>query len=74
MLLSIADRLSVELGALRFRPPVAYVYNPLEYAREAYAAYVARFGSGPKEALFVGMNHAFEWMLRGALRAELVVI
>jgi single-strand selective monofunctional uracil DNA glycosylase len=55
-LLRVADRLSGELGALRFRPPVAFVYNPLEYARDAYAAYVARFGDGPKEALFVGMN------------------
>ena len=44
MLLQVADRLSSELGALRFRPPVAYVYNPFDYAREAYAAYVARFG------------------------------
>jgi single-strand selective monofunctional uracil DNA glycosylase len=55
-LLAIADRLSGELAALRFRPPVAFVYNPLDYARAAYAAYVARFGSGPKEAIFVGMN------------------
>ena len=55
-LLAIADRLSGELAALRFRPPVAFVYNPLDYAREAYAAYVTRFGAGPKEAVFVGMN------------------
>jgi single-strand selective monofunctional uracil DNA glycosylase len=55
-LLSIADRLSGELALLRFRPPVAYVYNPLEYAREAYATYVARFGVAAKEALLVGMN------------------
>ncbi len=55
-LLAIADRLSGELAALRFRAPVAFVYNPLEYAREAYAAYVERFAAGPKEAVFVGMN------------------
>jgi single-strand selective monofunctional uracil DNA glycosylase len=55
-LLSIADRLSGELGRLRFRPPVAFVYNPLDYARDAYAAYVERFGATPKEALFIGMN------------------
>jgi len=55
-LLAIADRLSGELGALRFRPPVAFVYNPLEYARAAYAAYVARYAVAPKEAIFVGMN------------------
>jgi len=55
-LLMIADRLSRELGVLRFRAPVAFVYNPLEYARAAYAMYVERFGHGPKEAVFVGMN------------------
>ena len=55
-LLAIADRLSGELGRLGFRPPVAYVYNPLEYARDAYAAYVARYAATRKEVLFVGMN------------------
>ena len=45
-LLAIADRLSRELAALRFRPPVAFVYNPLDYARAAYAAYVERFATG----------------------------
>ena len=55
-LLAIADRLSRELAALRFRPPVAFVYNPLEYARDAYAAYVERFAATPKEVVLVGMN------------------
>ena len=55
-LLSIADRLSRELAALRFRPPVEFVYNPLDYARDAYAEYVGRFARTPQEALFVGMN------------------
>jgi single-strand selective monofunctional uracil DNA glycosylase len=55
-LLSIADRLSRELASLRFRPPVAFVYNPLDYARDGYAAYATRFGTTPKEVLLVGMN------------------
>jgi single-strand selective monofunctional uracil DNA glycosylase len=55
-LLAIADCLSRELAGLRFRPPVAFVYNPLDYARAAYAAYVERFATSPKEAIFVGMN------------------
>ena len=55
-LLAIADRLSRELGALAFRPPVAFVYNPLDYARDAYAVYVERYAGAPKEAIFVGMN------------------
>ena len=55
-LLAIADRLSRDLAALSFRPPVAFVYNPLEYARDAYAAYVGRFATAPKEVVLVGMN------------------
>ncbi len=55
-LLAIADRLSRELATLRLRTPVAFVYNPLEYAREAYAAYVRRFATAPKEVVLVGMN------------------
>ncbi len=55
-LLAIADRLSRELAALRFRAPVAFVYDPLDYARAGYAAYVERFAAGAKEAVFVGMN------------------
>lgn len=55
-LVTIADTLAADLGGLSFSPPVAHVYNPLVYAREPHAAYVGRFGSPPKEALFVGMN------------------
>ena len=55
-LLAIGDRLSGELAALRFRAPVAFVYDPLDYARDAYAAYVTRFGATAKEVLLVGMN------------------
>ena len=55
-LLAIADRLSRELAALSFRPPVAFVYNPLDYARDAYDAYVVRFATAPKEVVLIGMN------------------
>jgi len=55
-LLDIGDRLSGELAGLRFRAPVAFVYDPLAYARDAYATYVTRFGATPKEVLLVGMN------------------
>jgi single-strand selective monofunctional uracil DNA glycosylase len=51
----ITDHLVKELQPLRFRRPVAYVYNPLEYARKAYDAYVERYG-GRREILLVGMN------------------
>lgn len=55
-LLRIADSLAEEVGRLYFSPPVAYVYNPLRYAREPLARYFNRYGEGPKEAVFVGMN------------------
>ncbi len=52
----ITDALNAELAGLTFAPPVAYVYNPLVYARAAWDAYCDRFGAGPREVLFLGMN------------------
>ena len=52
----IADALAEELGSLVFSAPAAHVYNPLVYAREPGALYLGRFGEGPKEAVFLGMN------------------
>ena len=48
--------LSAAVGALRFGPPTAYVYNPLDYAREPAEQYLARAASSRKEAVFLGMN------------------
>jgi single-strand selective monofunctional uracil DNA glycosylase len=45
-----------ELQALRFGPPVACVYNPLDYAWDLHRAWLERFGRGHKEVLLVGMN------------------
>lgn len=45
-----------ELASLSFGEPVTHVYNPLVYARRPHSKYVDRFGRGPKEALFLGMN------------------
>lgn len=56
MLLDIADALAAELRTLRFGSPVAYVYNPLEYAREAHSEYVRRYGRGRREVVLLGMN------------------
>ena len=55
-LLQIADALAEEMERLTFSPPVAHVYNPLVYARKPHALYLSRYGKGPKEAVFVGMN------------------
>ncbi len=45
-----------ELRSLRFSPPVACVYNPLDYAWDLHRSWLERFGRGHKEVLLVGMN------------------
>lgn len=55
-LLAAARRLRRELRGLRFGPPVSHVYDPLDYARRGYAAYVRAFANGKKRVLFLGMN------------------
>jgi single-strand selective monofunctional uracil DNA glycosylase len=55
-LLAAARELSRGLGELRFAPPVAYVYDPLQYAWEAFELYVRRYGANPKRTVFLGMN------------------
>ncbi len=55
-ILSAARELSEEVGQLRFSTPVAYTYNPLDYAWAGHEAYVRRFGGGQKDILFLGMN------------------
>jgi single-strand selective monofunctional uracil DNA glycosylase len=52
----IAVELTDDLQELRFGPPVAQVYNPLEYARAPHRQYLQRFGKPPKEFVLVGMN------------------
>ncbi len=48
--------LVTELRALRFAPPVAHVYNPLEYAAAPYALYLDRYGKKPRDVMLLGMN------------------
>ncbi len=55
-ILAAARELSHEVGQLNFSTPVAYTYNPLDYAWAGHEAYVRRFGGGKKEVLFLGMN------------------
>lgn len=55
-LLAAARTLSAALDPLTFAEPVTHVYNPLRYAEPVYAAYLARYASGPKRVLFLGMN------------------
>ncbi len=55
-ILAAARELSDEVGKLSFSAPVAYTYNPLDYAWAGHEAYVRRFGAGQKDVLFLGMN------------------
>jgi single-strand selective monofunctional uracil DNA glycosylase len=51
----ISRELCRQVEGLRFGPPVAHVYNPLDYAREPHERYLALAQAGI-EALLVGMN------------------
>ncbi|MEM9192186.1 MAG: uracil-DNA glycosylase family protein [Myxococcota bacterium] len=55
-LASISRELSDAVDALSFAPPVTHVYNPLTYARTSHERFLETYGSGAKEALFLGMN------------------
>jgi single-strand selective monofunctional uracil DNA glycosylase len=55
-LMKVSRALSSRVGQLAFAEPVAYVYNPLDYARTLHEAYLGRFGQAPKEVLLLGMN------------------
>ncbi len=41
---------------MKFVPPVTHVYNPLDYAWAAHAAYLRKFGNSHKRVVFLGMN------------------
>lgn len=51
----ISRSLSRKVGGLEFAAPVAFVYNPLEYARAPHELYLARARKGI-DALYLGMN------------------
>lgn len=55
-LVSIARHLRSGVAALDFGPPVAHVYNPLDYAWDLHERYLRRYGQGSKEVLLLGMN------------------
>lgn len=55
-LAEIARELDRETAALRFPPPVAYVYRPLDYAREPHEHYLSRWARPSVPALLLGMN------------------
>jgi single-strand selective monofunctional uracil DNA glycosylase len=55
-LVQVSRTLAKRVSGLSFASPVAYVYRPLDYARELHEAYLTRYGQGPKQVLLLGMN------------------
>jgi single-strand selective monofunctional uracil DNA glycosylase len=52
----IARTLGRAAGRLRFGPPVAHVYNPLDYALAAHRAYLEAYCRASAEVILLGMN------------------
>ena len=55
-LTAAAQELSAAVNRLKFKPPVAYVGNPLDYAWVAHEHYLQKYGGGKKRVVFLGMN------------------
>jgi len=56
MLIVATRELSDAVNALKFSAPIAYVYNPLDYARETHEQFLSHYGNGKKRVVFLGMN------------------
>lgn len=52
----ITRQLSDELGSISFGDPVAYVYNPVDYAWNSHKSYLEKYGSVKGRTLLLGMN------------------
>jgi single-strand selective monofunctional uracil DNA glycosylase len=55
-LVEISRRLRNDVNRLAFARPVAYVYNPLDYAWKPHRAYLERYGCGRPQVILLGMN------------------
>jgi single-strand selective monofunctional uracil DNA glycosylase len=55
-IISAARELSRQVEQLEFSAPVAFWYNPLEYAWAAHQLYLQRFAQGRKRIIWLGMN------------------
>jgi single-strand selective monofunctional uracil DNA glycosylase len=75
LLVKAAQRLRSAVDQLQFSPPVAHVYNPLDYAFAAHELYLRRFGAGPKKVIFLGMNPGpFGMMQTGVPFGEIAAV
>lgn len=74
-LVAAARELGRAAGRLRFSPPVAHVYNPLDYAWAAHEQYLRKFARAPKRVVFLGMNPGpFGMMQTGVPFGEVAVV
>lgn len=55
-LYQIELKLNATINLLKFKAPVAAVYNPIDYAAELHCAYLEKFLNHPLSVLFIGMN------------------
>lgn len=55
-LITITRELSKGVDTLSFDYPVAYVYNPLDYAWKSHRAYLEKYGDRKSRVLLIGMN------------------
>ena len=55
-LIKISKEVRRRLEPLEFGPPVAFVYNPLDYAWDPYQKYLEAYAGDSVETLLVGMN------------------
>jgi single-strand selective monofunctional uracil DNA glycosylase len=55
-LIATAREFSAQVDRLKFKLPVANVYNPLHYAWAGHETYLRKFGGGTKRVVFLGMN------------------
>jgi single-strand selective monofunctional uracil DNA glycosylase len=74
-LLASARELSQTLSTLRFAPPIAHVYDPLQYAWAGYEAYVTRYGATRRRVVLLGMNPGpFGMMQTGVPFGEVALV
>lgn len=55
-MISAANALRDAVNDLKFGAPVAYVYNPLDYAWKAHRSYLSKFADAKKKVVMMGMN------------------
>jgi len=55
-LIAASSELREAVNDLKFSLPIAYVYNPLDYAWDSYQNYLEKYGNTIKKVVFLGMN------------------